>query len=492
AAFLEANGVKAAAYHAGMEKPRRTAVQNDFAREALDVVVATVAFGMGIDRSNVRCVVHAAMPKTIEHYQQETGRAGRDGLEAECVLFYSAADAMKWERLLERSAEKAQEPAEVLEAQVELLRHMQGLCGTLECRHRALSRYFGQAYEAPNCGACDVCLDEVESMDDSTTIAQKILSGVYRTGQRFGVKYIVDVLRGADTEQVRQRRHNELSTYGILDDMPEKPLTNLVYQLVDQGLLMRTGGDRPVVQLSEDSMPVLRGERAVHLVEPKLGPVRKAALAEDAWEGVDEALFERLRDLRRQIARDRGVPAYVILGDATLRELARIRPSSLARIGRVRGIGEKKLADLGERLVKIITEHCRQRDLAMDVAGSIRPTRPKRSRPNTVKDRAMRMFAEGKPVEEVARETGRAASTIYGYLAEYIQKERPQRIDAWVAPELYQRIIEAATAVASEGRLKPIYDHLEGEVPYEILRLVITHHRVTAAEGTAETRSDKR
>ena len=477
AAFLDSNSIRAAAYHAGLDKSRRTAVQDAYSREELDVVVATVAFGMGIDRSNVRCVIHAAMPKTIEHYQQETGRAGRDGLEAECVLFYSAADFMRWESILTKSAENAEEPEEVIAAQLELLRHMQGYCGTFGCRHRALSRYFGQPYESPNCGACDVCLGEVESMADSTTIAQKILSCVYRTGQRFGVGYVVDVLRGADTEQVRQRRHHKLSVYGLLDDMPAKALTNLVYQLVDQGLLARTPGDRPTLQLSEDSMPVLRGELEVQLVEPALATAARTTIAEDAWEGVDRGLFEILRDLRRRIAQERQVPAYVIFGDATLRELAKVRPASLQTMTGVRGIGERKLADLGPRFLEAITDYCREKQLDTDVSGLVRPRRRRRAKPNPEKDRAMEMFAESASVNDVARATGRAASTVYGYLAEYVQQERPADLDAWVPPSVYDKVIAAATAIASDGRLKPIHDHLGGEVPYELLRLIITHHR---------------
>lgn len=360
AEFLSMNGVKAAAYHAGLESPERTRTQEAFAREEVDVVVATVAFGMGIDRSNVRCVIHAAMPKSIEHYQQETGRAGRDGLEAECVLLYSVADAIKWENLIKRSASNAAQPDEAAAAQVELLHHLQGLCSTLECRHRALSRYFGQRYEPDNCKACDVCLGEVDGLDDATTIAQKILSCVYRTGQRFGVTYVAEVLRGAQTDKVRQRGHDELSTHGLMHDMPEKPIINLIYQLVDQGLLSRVGDERPVLALNDDARAVLRGEREVRLVDPVGVHVRKTEVAAEAWEGVDQALFERLRELRRTLAKERGVPAYVIFPDNTLREMARMRPSTLAGFGTIGGVGEKKLADLAEPFLDLIRQHCQE------------------------------------------------------------------------------------------------------------------------------------
>jgi ATP-dependent DNA helicase RecQ len=351
---LAGRGVRVAAYHAGLDKARRNEVQEAFAREQLDVVVATVAFGMGIDRSNVRCVVHAAMPKSIEHYQQETGRAGRDGLEAECTLLYSAADAIRWEGLVEKSAAEAEQPEEVIAGQRSLLRQMQGLCQSLECRHRALSRYFGQAYEREGCGACDVCLDEVESLPDATVVAQKILSCVFRLGQRFGVGYTVDVLRGTNIETIRQRGHAGLSTVGLLAELPAKAVTNLVYQLIDQGLLERTPGDRPVIMLNDESLEVLRGEREVRLRDPGTATVRRSKQDLESWEGVDRGLFERLRGLRRELAEARGVPAYVIFSDATLRELARARPASLEAMGAVHGVGQKKLADFGPVFVRAI------------------------------------------------------------------------------------------------------------------------------------------
>jgi ATP-dependent DNA helicase RecQ len=369
AAMLKAHGVNAASYHAGMSSADRRSTQEAFAAERLDVIVATVAFGMGIDRSNVRCVIHAATPKSIEHYQQETGRAGRDGLEAECVLFYSAADVLKWKTLVERNA--TAEAGEELDggtlAQLELLRHVQGLCSTLQCRHRALSRYFGQDYDRDNCEACDVCLGEVDPMADSTVVAQKILSCVARLDQRYGVGHVVQVLRGADTDNIRRWRHDTLTTFGLLRDVPEKSLTNLVYQLIDQGLLVRTPGDRPVIRLSDDSLGVLRGDREVLLQEPKAGKVRKAKAAVESWEGVDRGLYEHLRSLRRDLARERAVPAYVIFGDATLRELAKRRPTSLASFGTIRGVGEQKLADLGPSFVEAIAEYVTGQGLETDL-----------------------------------------------------------------------------------------------------------------------------
>ena len=354
AGFLQDRGVRAAFYHAGMEADARRAAQESFTSEEIDVIVATVAFGMGIDRSDVRAVIHAAMPKSIEHYQQETGRAGRDGLEAECLLLYSAADGIRWEQLLERSQREAGEvDTEVMSATLELLHHMRRLCNGVVCRHRQLSEYFGQAYEKAGCGACDVCLEEVEGLDDGTLTAQKILSCIARTEQRFGVEHIVDVLVAADTERVRRWRHEALSTYGLLKGMKRKQVSSAIYQLIDGGVLERAGDDRPVLRLNEGSWQVMRGQRTVRLIKPK-DTVQTTRQERDSWEGVDRDLFEALRVLRREIAEERGVPPFVIFGDAALRDMARKRPQTLEAFLEVHGVGERKQQDLGPRFVAAI------------------------------------------------------------------------------------------------------------------------------------------
>jgi ATP-dependent DNA helicase RecQ len=378
ACALQQYDVRAAFYHAGMEAETRRRTQEAFANEQLDVVVATVAFGMGIDRGDVRAVIHAAMPKSIEHYQQETGRAGRDGLEAECVLFYSAADAIRWESLIERSAAGSDAPAEVIAASRGLLDHMRRLCTGTRCRHRTLSEYFGQAYTKPRCEACDVCLNEIEGLADATVTAQKILSCVVRAGERFGTEHIVDVLLGADTERVRRWRHAELSTYGLLRGTGHKPLTNMLYQLLDDGLLERTTDERPVLRLNDASWAVLRGQRTVRLLQPK-AEVAKTRFDEASWEGVDRGLFESLRALRRQIADERHVPAYVVFGDGTLRDMARVRPGSPTSLLNVRGVGERKLADLGQRFLEHIAAYCGAHGLSLDAATGGRPRARRRT-----------------------------------------------------------------------------------------------------------------
>ena len=367
AGALKATGLRAACYHAGMEAEARRQTQEAFSSEALDVVAATVAFGMGIDRSDVRCVIHAAMPKSIEHYQQETGRAGRDGLEAECVLLYSAADVLRWESLIEKSAAESSPAPESIAASRQLLAQMRRLCTSVRCRHRALSEYFGQDYFPSQCGACDLCFGEVEGLTDATLTAQKILSCVARAGQQFGAEHIVDVLLGAHTERVRRWGHDKLTTYSLMKGTDRKSVTNMIYQLLDEGLLERTSDERPVLRLNDAAREVLRGNRAVQLLQPK-AKVKKTRLDEKFWESVDSGLFEILRNLRRQLAAERGVPAYVLFSDATLRDMARVRPGSPGALLGIRGVGERKLADLGERFLEVIAKHCRENRLPLDVS----------------------------------------------------------------------------------------------------------------------------
>jgi len=371
-AYLRSKGVKAAAYHAGMTPIERTRTQEAFAAEKLDVVVATVAFGMGIDRSNVRCVIHAGMPKSVEHYQQETGRAGRDGLEAECVMLFSPGDSNRWSFILSQG----ESSPEVLAAQKSLLRDMRNLCESPVCRHLALSRYFGQRMEQEDCGACDVC--------------------------------------------------------------------------------------RPRLSESGDA-------------------------EEAGWQGVDRELFERLRGLRRTIADERAVPAYIVFSDATLREIARVRPAGLIEMKRIKGIGDRKLADLGKRFVDAVRAYCAANGIPL----SPKPAEQQKLRPasgtaatpapvvSLTRRRAFDMFREGKAVADVADAICRAPGTTAQYLADYVREARPATVEPWVAQPIYDRIAAAARATGLDF-LKPVFEALNGEVSYEDIRIVLAHLRALA------------
>ncbi len=356
---LAADGILAQPYHAGLDPRQRHKTQEAFARETIDVVVATVAFGMGIDRSDVRLVLHTSLPKSLEAYQQETGRAGRDGLAAECVLLYSSADVFSWESLVRKSAAESdldpEEQERLIASQAEHLHAMRRYAQAARCRHAALSEYFGQAYPGETCGACDVCLGETESLPDAAVIAQKIISCVARVQERFGVRHVCEVLRGAKTDGILRHGHDQLSTFGLLVSLDQRAAENLVHQLLDQELLSRTGGDRPVVTLNDRSWEVLRGQRSVMLLEPRAGKTAKTTKADaDDWQGVDRDLFERLRKWRRRIAEARGKPAWTILDDKALRAIAREKPASPAALLRCKGIGEKRLADFGDDILNLV------------------------------------------------------------------------------------------------------------------------------------------
>ena len=355
---LQSRGFNALAYHAGLSQDERRAAQDAFSNEKCDLVVATVAFGMGIDRSNVRFVLHTAMPKSVEHYQQESGRAGRDGLEAECVLLYSGADPVLWKTML-RTEDGDPEHAQ------SLLRHLNDMdryCSGAICRHRALVEYFGQPFPAEGCNACDICLGETEEVADALTVAQKIVSCVYRVRESFGVAHVVSVLRGEDTEKVRDRGHDQLSTYALLKGQSRHDVREWVYQLIAQGFLAQSDGEYPVLRLGARSKEVLRGTAEVRLRQPavrKKDPSSGAArhlLPATRGEGeYDRRLFEALRTWRRGEAEERGVPPYIIFSDRTLRELARVRPATLYELRGVYGIGDAKLEAFGNAVVRVIT-----------------------------------------------------------------------------------------------------------------------------------------
>lgn len=361
-------GVSAMPYHAGMQPALRVKTQDAFLEERCDVVVATVAFGMGIDRSNVRYVVHAGMPKSLEHYQQEAGRAGRDGLAAECVLLHSGSDYFTWKSLVEKSAREAGINASYVESAIAHLNEMSNYCRIASCRHGILVRYFGQEFENESCGACDICLGQTIPVDESQVVAQKILSCVARLKGRYGIGYLIGVLRGDNTKNIRERGHQSISTYGILREHSADDLRDWIFQLIHQGALAQeqietqAGLGVSVVSLTKIAWEVMRNERQAKLMQSlvkKKTSGKKSSGKSTAKEGIadgDDTLFEAMRKLRRTLADERKVPPYVIFSDATLKEMIQVRPKTLTQMRAVHGVGDTKLQQYGNQFLQLIND----------------------------------------------------------------------------------------------------------------------------------------
>ncbi len=359
---LNAMGYRTLPYHAGLDGETRKKHQDAFIKDDVDIIIATVAFGMGIDKSNVRFVIHAEMPRSVEAWQQESGRAGRDGLEAECWLFFSGRDVSTWEFLIDQS-----ETEDNRVASRAALSGMESFCISHLCRHAHICRHFGETLEKENCGACDICMEETEPVSDSTVVAQKILSAVYRQNQGFGAGYTCQVLRGSRSKKILANGHDKLSTWGLLKDEPEHVVRSWIDQLVARELLSREG-EHPVLKLSPDGWKVLKGEQDVSLTRPR--PRKQSVAAVERWDGVDQPLFDHLRRVRMELAVERGVPPYVVFGDVTLRELAKSRPTTTAGMLDTYGIGAQKQEQFGERFLHEIKAWCGEHDLPTDIAST--------------------------------------------------------------------------------------------------------------------------
>ena len=357
---LRLQGVKAAAYHAGLPAAERVRVQDAFLRDEVAVVVATVAFGMGIDKPNVRFVVHYDLPKNIEGYYQETGRAGRDGLPSEALLLSGTQDMVAARRMIEQSENENQKRIEIHK-----LNAMISFSEATTCRRRVLLNYFDESVAEGGCGNCDICLDPPESFDAKED-AQKALSCVYRLNQGFGMKYVIDVLRGADNQRIRERMHDQLSTYGIGKERSEEEWAAIFRQLIHRGFLLQDVASYSVLKLTAAARPLLRGEVELELAKPRIREKnKKTRKKKQRMEGgletpQDEALFDRLRELRKQIADEMGVPPYIVFGDAALIHMAQLKPTNEDEMLSVHGVGQAKLERFGKVFLDCIGDFERE------------------------------------------------------------------------------------------------------------------------------------
>ncbi|MFQ6372802.1 DNA helicase RecQ [Shewanella sp. YIC-542] len=348
---LRQQGFSAEGYHAGMTQEERSSVQERFLKDQLDIVVATVAFGMGINKSNVRYVVHYDLPKSIESYYQETGRAGRDGLEAEALLLFEPGDIGRVRHLIEQGS-----PGQQQDVELHKLNTMAAFAEAQTCRRQVLLHYFGEVADEP-CGNCDICLDPPKRYN-GTEDAQKVLSCIYRLKQRFGINHLIDVLRGSNAATVVERGHNKLSTWGIGKDKPHEYWISVIRQLIHLGLIHQDITRGSCLTLNNAARPVLRGEVALMLAEPRLTlPTRHRRHGHKAPMNYDRQLFARLKALRRTVAEALDVPPYLVFNDASLAEMAAMLPTSAGELLAVNGVGERKLARFGDQFLDEIAAY---------------------------------------------------------------------------------------------------------------------------------------
>ena len=443
---LAAEGVSAAAYHAGLPADTRRRVQEGFLRDDIKIVVATVAFGMGIDKPNVRFVVHYDLPKHIEGYYQETGRAGRDGLPSEALLLFGAQDTVTARRLIENNDNPEQQRIESHK-----LNAMVALAESVTCRRRVLLNYFGERLEK-DCGNCDVCDDPPERFD-ATVDAQKALSCVYRVGQRFGIKHVIEVLRGADTERIRLFKHDTLSTYGIGSDKSEPEWQSIIRQLIHRGYLEQDIASYSALRLTQDARPLLRGETQLELARPRLkGKAKKKRTPMELSSTADEALFQQLRQLRKSLADDAGVPPYVVFGDATLIQMARGKPMDEHELLTINGVGQHKLEKYGADFLDAIAEHCvANNDSVLTLSPAQREI--------------LNAAQQGLDLESISWQTGRTLGDVSEQLINLIEAGEAVEPERLIAPKKFDMIEAVLSQLQKDDERKIDIGRLRDELP---------------------------
>lgn len=454
---LQQDSISALPYHAGLSDTERAENQTRFIRDDVRVMVATIAFGMGINKPDVRFVIHYDLPRNLESYYQESGRSGRDGEAARCMLLLNYGDIKTIEYLIEQKPD-LQEQRIARHQLRQVIDYAEGA----DCRRTIQLGYFGERF-AGNCGNCDNCLHP-KPVEDWTVEAMKFLSCVARCKERFGMSHIIDVLRGAKKQKIEQYGHHQLSTYGIGKDKSVEDWRLLGRSLLHQGLVEQTTDGYPILKLNAHSWEVMRRQRSVSIAVAAPTP------QQEPWETRAtevEMLFQRLRSLRKQLADEQSVPPYVVFADSTLKLMAQLQPQSLTEFAKLSGVGSHKLAQYGNRFVAEIQAYCGEQGLSVQTDA----TTPSTAFPSDTQLLTLQLHREGLSIEEIAQKRGLSINTINSHLIELIEMNQPVDLNQLVLPVRQQLIMKAIQAVGTAS-LKNIYEYLGQSYTYDEIRLV--------------------